>query len=387
MSIRLFFSYSHSDEVFKDKLITHFAALKRLGIIYEWHDRKISPGEEFDKTIRQELKESNIILLLVSSDFINSNYIYNVEIKHALERHEQNDAVVIPIILRPCDWKELNFKKLLALPEDGNPVTKWDNEDEAYLNIVEGIKRAINKFSKSNFETNVSTDSRKIYMPKNSILIRLPRGYVTLSSLGYQKNDGWSITAHYEYYDQSWGGGTHYHRSYRRNWEKDEYREIQFRKLQIPIADHGYAWSILDLIMDLRDRDEGVPISEVLKNYYYMEAPVEFFENEHELNIDSVSIPEKFRWHNKTGELRDLSKEFSYFTYKNYSMETLIERFDSKRRQTYLALYELLPPDHPALQFVKEVVDEFDKKMNIKELEKWSESMNSVISDTLAIIK
>ena len=125
---------------------THLAALKKQGVIETWHDRRILAGDDIDKSISPHIEKDEIILLLVSSDFIASDYCYDIEMKGALERHEQGTAKVIPIILRPCDWKKAPFGKLKAIPQDGKPVTKWTDLDEAYLNITESIREAAERF-------------------------------------------------------------------------------------------------------------------------------------------------------------------------------------------------------------------------------------------------
>lgn len=115
--------------------------------IETWHDRMIRAGDEFDGEIDQHLEEAEVILLLISSDFMNSDYCYNVEVKRAMERHEQGDARVIPVILRPCDWYSAPFGKLLAAPTDGKAVTKWPNQDEAFVDIVNQIRDALPKLT------------------------------------------------------------------------------------------------------------------------------------------------------------------------------------------------------------------------------------------------
>lgn len=141
---KLFFSYSHKDEVLRDKLQTHLEMLRRSGAIETWHDRRILAGEELDGAIDQNMQDSDIILLLVSSDFLASDYCYDVEVKSAMARHEAKTAQVIPVILRPCDWKEdTPFKKILATPRDGLAITKWPNEDEAFLDVVRKIREAV----------------------------------------------------------------------------------------------------------------------------------------------------------------------------------------------------------------------------------------------------
>src|ERR1044071_5498966 len=99
--VELFISYAGKDEALRDELIKHLAALERQGLIREWHGRKIAPGADWDGEISEHLSQAEVVLLLVSPDFIASSYCYDVEVKKALERHERGEAVVIPVILRP----------------------------------------------------------------------------------------------------------------------------------------------------------------------------------------------------------------------------------------------------------------------------------------------
>jgi hypothetical protein len=139
----LFFSYSHVDESLRDQLETHLSSLRRQGLISSWHDRRITAGENFGKAIDSHINTADVILLLVSPDFIASDYCYEREMKRALERHQQREARVIPVILRPCDWHDLSFGKLLATPKDGKPITMWPNIDEAFLDVAKAIKYAL----------------------------------------------------------------------------------------------------------------------------------------------------------------------------------------------------------------------------------------------------
>ncbi len=146
---KVFFSYSHADENLRNRLEKHLSSLKRQGFIETWHDRRITAGGEFDGEIRQNLEDSQVILLLVSADFIASDYCYDVEVQHALERHESDSATVIPVILRSCDWHSAPFGKLLAAPTDGKPIILWQDQDQAFVDVVEKIKLALNKYSKT----------------------------------------------------------------------------------------------------------------------------------------------------------------------------------------------------------------------------------------------
>lgn len=144
---KLFFSYSHSDENLRDTLEKHLSALQHQGLIEPWHDRRIVVGDELEGTISKNLENADIILLLVSSDFIASRYCYDVEMKRAVARHNAGEARVIPVILRPCDWHDTPFGKLLAAPKDGKAITTWPNLDEAFLDVTLSIKKAIKELS------------------------------------------------------------------------------------------------------------------------------------------------------------------------------------------------------------------------------------------------
>jgi hypothetical protein len=131
--IEVFISYAHRDTRFLESLHEHLSLLQRQGIITTWYDRNISAGREVTKEIEERLNAAGIILLLVSASFTASDYIHDIELKRAMERHETGETRVIRIILRPCEWKDTPFRTLKALPEDGRPVTKWTNRDEAFL--------------------------------------------------------------------------------------------------------------------------------------------------------------------------------------------------------------------------------------------------------------
>lgn len=141
----LFFSYSHRDEALRDQLETHLAMLKRQGFIETWHDRRITAGEGVDNAISASLEAADIVLLLVSPDFLASDYCYEREMLRAIERDQAGACTVIPVILRPCDWHDAPFGKLLAAPKDGKPITQWPDLDAAFLDVTTAIKGAVKK--------------------------------------------------------------------------------------------------------------------------------------------------------------------------------------------------------------------------------------------------
>jgi hypothetical protein len=142
--LKIFFCYAHEDELLLKKLKTHLRPLQRQGHIEMWHDRDISAGAEWEHEISQHLNAAQIILLLVSPDFMASDYCYGIEMKRALERHQRGEARVIPIIVRPVYWQGV-LGKLQALPTDAKPVVDryWHTLDEALYDVAEGIRTVV----------------------------------------------------------------------------------------------------------------------------------------------------------------------------------------------------------------------------------------------------
>ncbi len=144
--LSLFYSYSHRDEDLRDELEKHLVLLQRTGLIRSWHDRRISPGAEWKGTIDRRLAIADIVLLLVSADFLASHYCFDVEMKMALQRHELGEATVIPVILRPVDWTDAPFAHLQALPRDGRAITLWSDRDQAFAEVARAIRGLITEF-------------------------------------------------------------------------------------------------------------------------------------------------------------------------------------------------------------------------------------------------
>jgi hypothetical protein len=139
-SVELFISYSHRDEELRQQLDKHLASLKRQKVIEAWHDRKIEAGMDWAKQIDNNLNKADIILLLISPDFIFSNYCSEIEMEQAIKRHEAGEAIVVPIILEPCDWSWFPFSKYQAFPKNAKPISTWTNANEAFLDVIQGIR-------------------------------------------------------------------------------------------------------------------------------------------------------------------------------------------------------------------------------------------------------
>lgn len=142
MPIKIFFCYAHEDEALLNKLKIQLKPLQRQDLVDFWHDRNISAGTEWEQEINKHLDDADIILLLLSPDFMASDYCYGIEMKRALERHNRKEAHLIPIILRPVHWEGI-LGNIQALPTDAKPVMSsiWHSTDDALFNVAEGIRK------------------------------------------------------------------------------------------------------------------------------------------------------------------------------------------------------------------------------------------------------
>jgi tetratricopeptide (TPR) repeat protein len=171
--IGIFCSYSHRDEDLRKELDKHIKILERRGVISVWHDRKIDAGEEWKEEIDEQLESADVILLLISPDFIASDYCYDIEMTRAMARHDAGEARVIPVFLRPVNWKGAPFGKLQALPTDAKPVTSWPNHDEAFVIVSEGIQRAVetlNTIRQANAATTIEKPRASAQIPRPPVV-------------------------------------------------------------------------------------------------------------------------------------------------------------------------------------------------------------------------
>ena len=140
---KVFISYSHADSDLHGRLEAHLQPLCRMNLIEIWHDQMIKPGQAWEGTIWTKFEEADLVLLLISADFIASDFCYRQELHRALERRKQGKASVVPIILRSCLWHELPFGQLQALPDKGKAVKSHNDIDEALTNVAQGLLNLI----------------------------------------------------------------------------------------------------------------------------------------------------------------------------------------------------------------------------------------------------
>lgn len=150
--LKVFISYAREDRDFVDKLKKHLAALRRKEID-DWEDSEILPGASWDDEIERKLRSAQIILLMISPDFLNSDFIYTRELPIALQRHKDKEAIVIPVILRPSVWETEDFSGIQALPRGARPIAQWGDEDEAFVDVANGLRRVIRSIKENRFRS------------------------------------------------------------------------------------------------------------------------------------------------------------------------------------------------------------------------------------------
>ncbi|WP_020560643.1 COR domain-containing protein [Thiofilum flexile] len=156
--IKIFISYSHADE--KPFLEKTEQCLKNLGRalpIEFWHDRKLLAGSSVHDVIFKQLKQADIVILLVSPDFIASDYCFTREIVEALKIYEKEQNIIIPIIIRETEgWRDYDIGNITALPTDGRPFKKWADPDEFWADVQKGLRLTIQALLEKKGVTNVS---------------------------------------------------------------------------------------------------------------------------------------------------------------------------------------------------------------------------------------
>lgn len=141
-ALELFFSYAHEDARYRERLQRHLSTLRNEGLVADWHDGMLTPGAEWDVEIRARLARADIVVLLVSADFLASDYIARVELQEALRRDRARQSSVVPVVVQPCDWRSTDLGRLQALPRGAKPISRWRHPEEAYLDVAQGIRAA-----------------------------------------------------------------------------------------------------------------------------------------------------------------------------------------------------------------------------------------------------
>jgi predicted ATP-binding protein involved in virulence len=184
-AIKIFYSYARKDRELRDTLDKHLAPLLEAGRVETWHDLQLEPGIEWEPDLLAQMKAADIILLLISVDFLASQYCYSTELQVAIDRHNAGQAKVIPVILRPCDWNHdfVPFSKLNVLPPGAKPVTSWPDPDEAYAIVAQEIRKVLHYLQPDNlppktpvYFTSIELTSILCFKTPQTLDLRSPQG-------------------------------------------------------------------------------------------------------------------------------------------------------------------------------------------------------------------
>src|SRR5436305_13692624 len=141
--VKVFVSYAHEDQEYHQKLLQHLSLLMHSGKITIWHDQELLAGVDWENQINTRLSEADIILLLISANFLASKYCWNKEFQVALSRHKRGEAWIIPIIVKPVDWRSSPLGQFQVLPTGSKPVTQWNDLEAAFEDVVQGIRKVV----------------------------------------------------------------------------------------------------------------------------------------------------------------------------------------------------------------------------------------------------
>ncbi len=192
--LRVFYSYEFSDRKWREKLAVHLSQLQREGLIEQWSDQQIFAGSVRSQAIDQAIRSADIILLLISADFLASDACYQDEMQHALERHQRGEARVVPLLVRPCDWQHSPFAHLQCLPRNTKPVTAWANQDQALVAIVQELRKIITQQQTLN---QVAGADRRL-VDRNGYGVNGQALYTAI----FEKSSGPAWMAHYRLTDE-----------------------------------------------------------------------------------------------------------------------------------------------------------------------------------------
>ena len=164
--VEIFCSYAHEDEELREDFVSSVALLRQQKQVDIWHDKEIPAGKKWAGEIDEHLNTADIVVLLISRHFLNSDFCYAKELSRALEREEKKEAVVVPIIVRACDWEEAPFGRLQGIPFGGKAVTSWENREEAWTSVAKSVKlivRDVISKKLANLALKDAEEAREIY--------------------------------------------------------------------------------------------------------------------------------------------------------------------------------------------------------------------------------
>lgn len=158
-AVKIFISYSRKDQKYKEDLVEFLAPMRRRGIIESWSDTDLEHGAKWEEQLLKELDDADIVVLLVSPSFYNSDYIHDKELPKVLEKYEEEGIAVVPVLIRPSPFKNTELSTFTALPPDAKPVSEYASKDKAWMEVTKGLTRVIQRIQKEKTESSTKSET------------------------------------------------------------------------------------------------------------------------------------------------------------------------------------------------------------------------------------
>ena len=139
---RLLYLHAQQDQAFCQALENHLSSLGQEGLLQDWGEGALLGGDEIAAQLQAELARADVVVILLSADFLAAEHS-QAQIDLVLAEREKRPLIIVPIVVRAVDWLRSRLGRFYALPRNGKPVASWDRADDAWFDVVEGLRRLI----------------------------------------------------------------------------------------------------------------------------------------------------------------------------------------------------------------------------------------------------
>ena len=160
--VQVFIAHVREDAPFLQELLGHLKPLEAEGLCHVFTDEQITMGKEWEAEVKNALNESDVILLLISSDFVQSSYFKQFELEKTLYRYRHGQALILPVIVRPANWQDLPVNRYQTLPKEGYPISSYSDRESAWKEgVIQPLRELFTKMSGGRIELNKSVTTEK----------------------------------------------------------------------------------------------------------------------------------------------------------------------------------------------------------------------------------
>jgi len=164
---KVFIAYSHLDVRFRHELEKQLTLLQRKRHLDWWSEHQLAPGDEKNAWLSEAIQKADFILLLISIHFLSDDFCWSQQLEKAIERHDNGEAVVIPVFVRPCAWEDTPIERLEGVPPKGKAISNWSDKHEAWTQAARGIQKALVVWEKKQSKGDAGAIGTGSYRPRN----------------------------------------------------------------------------------------------------------------------------------------------------------------------------------------------------------------------------